>query len=137
MSKIASAAASGITNPKNYQQFEKSPAVQEALSKLRELAANDIMFDRKEAHRLLMDAHANAATATEQVLAIREMIKLHGVAAPEVKEIRQSVEGKVTHEVVRDMSDDELMLLAKLDDEEVPQVLEGEYELVDKSQSTD
>lgn len=133
MSRIASATAAGCTNNPNSsaKAFDKSVAVQEVLTKGRELLANEIMFDRRKAHEMLMEAHANAETATEQVVAIREMIKLHGVAAPEVKEIRQQISGTVTHEEVTRLSDADLLRLAKLDDDQVPDVLEGEYELVE------
>lgn len=132
MSKVASATAAGITAPhKNACRIEESEAVKEALRVGRELLATEIMFTRKTAHEMLMEAHRNADTATEQIFAIREMIKLHGVAAPEVKELRHQVTGKVEHEEVKKLSDADLLRLAKLSDDRVPQVLEGEFEIVD------
>jgi hypothetical protein len=132
MSKVASATAAGITAPhKNAGRIEESAAVKEALRVGRELLATEIMFTRKKAHEMLMEAHAHADTATEEILAIREMIKLHGVAAPEVKELRHQVTGKLEHEAVKQLSDADLLRLARLDDDKVPHVLEAEYEIVD------
>lgn len=132
MSKVASATAAGITAPhKNAGSIESSEAVKEALRIGRELLATEIMFTRKTAHEMLMTAHALADTATEQIFAIRELIKLHGVAAPEVKELRHQVTGKVEHEEVKRLSDKDLLRLARLSDDKVPQVLEGEYSIVD------
>jgi hypothetical protein len=132
LSKVAAATAAGMSQPRsNYYKFEESAAVKEALRIAREIGATEIMFTRKKAHEMLLEAHANAATATEQIFAIREMIKLHGVAAPEVKELRHQVTGKVEHEAVKRLSTEDLLRLAKLDDAQVPQVLEGEFEIVD------
>jgi hypothetical protein len=80
-----------------------------------------------------MDAHRNSATATEQVFAIKELIRLHGVAAPEVKELRHQVTGSVKHEEVKRLSDTELLKLAQLPSAELPNVIEGEYDLVERS----
>lgn len=133
LSKVASATAAGCANPgNNWNKFENSAAVKEAIRAGTEALARDIMFTRKKAHELLEEAHRNAATATEQILAIREMIKLHGVAAPEVKELRHQVTGKVEHEQVKSLSDADLLRLARLPDDKVPQVLEAEYEVVDE-----
>lgn len=136
MSKVASATAAGITAPhKNAGRIEESAAVKEALRVGRELLATEIMFTRKKAHELLMEAHANSATATEQIFAIREMIKLHGVAAPEVKELRHQVTGKLEHEEVKRLSDSDLLRLARLPDNKIPQILEGEFSIVDNGRS--
>ena len=126
MSRVASAAAAGGDGT-NSVRYEKSHAVQEAIRAGREALAHEIMFDRRKAHEMLEDAHRNAANATEQILAIREMIKLHGVAAPEVKELRHSVTGGDKQEVKR-LSDADLFRMARLTDAELPRVLEGEFE---------
>jgi phage terminase small subunit len=134
LSKMASATAAGISNPKhNAYQFEKRPAVREAIRAGMEALATEVMFTRKKAHDMLMDAHRNAASTTEQVFAIKELIKLHGVAAPEVKELRHQVTGSLKHEEVRQLSDTELLKLAQLPPSELPStVIEGEYESVER-----
>jgi len=138
MSKFAAATAAGISNPRaNGGKIEKSAAVREALRVGRELLAAEVLFTRKQAHQMLMEAYANADTATEQVLAIREMIKLHGVAAPEVKELRHQVTGKVEHEEVKRLSDSDLLRLAQLPTERVPQVLEAEYDIIEDDRPAD
>jgi len=132
LNKTAAATAAGCANPrKNFMRLDGDPAVKEAIKAGLAVFSETVLFDRKEAHDMLMEAHRNAATATEQVLAIREMIKLHGIAAPEVKEIRQQITGKVTHEQVQRLTDADLLKLAKLDDDKVPEILEGEYSLVE------
>src|SRR5690606_3836742 len=131
LSKSAAAAAAGA-NPKNSKQFEESAAVQEALRKGMEAFSAEVMFSRRKAHDMLMEAHANASNTIEQVAAIKELIKLHGVAAPEVKELRHhhSLEGGGPREV-RNLSDDELLRLAQLPTEQLPHIIDGEFEEVD------
>lgn len=130
MSKVASAVAAGYAMAEsNGNKVELSEAVREAIRVGREALAQEVMFDRRKAHDMLMDAHRNAETATEQILAVREMIKLHGVAAPEVKELRHQVSGSVKQEVQK-LSDADLLRLARLKDTEVPRVLEAEFSIV-------
>lgn len=131
LSKSAAAAAAGA-NPKNTKQFDESPAVQEALRKGMEAFSAEVMFSRRKAHDMLMEAHANAANTIEQVAAIKELIKLHGVAAPEVKELRHhhSLQGGGPREV-RNLSDDELLQLAQLPTEQLPHIIDSEFEEVD------
>jgi len=70
-----------------------------------------------------MSAYHNAATATEQVAAVRELINLHGIAQPKVIEHEHKVSGKVEF---NRLDNNELMKLADLDH----LTLEGEYEVV-------
>lgn len=128
MSDIAAATAAGVSVPKkNAYRVKQSKAVQEALKKGIELLATDVMFTRKKAHDMLLDAHSNAQTTTEQVLAINAMIKLHGIAAPEVKEIHQTVHGSIEHHEVKELTDEQLLRIAQLPDNELPAIIEGEY----------
>jgi hypothetical protein len=132
MTDVAAATAAGIANPKtNGGQFRKSAACMEALKAGVEILANDVMFTRKQAHEMYMDAHRNAANSLEQVAAINAMVKLHGIAAPEVKEIHQHVSGSVEHREVRELTDEQLLQLAKLPDSQMPQIIDGEYDIVE------
>lgn len=136
MSDVASATAAGLANPdRNAHNMKKSKSVQEAIRKGIEALANEVMFTRHKAHDLLMDAHRNAATSTEQVLAIRELIKLHGVAAPEVKEIHQKHSGMIDHREVKELTDAELLKLADFSAGEHPSIIEGEYEVIEGDSS--
>jgi len=137
MTDVASATAAGLSNPqKAGYRFMKSKAVQEAVKVGREALARGVMFDRRKAHEMLMDAHRNAENATEQVVAIREMIKLHGIAAPEVKEIHQTVKGEVVHKEVKELTDEELLRLAKLPTAQLPSIIEGEYQELPDANAT-
>jgi hypothetical protein len=134
MTDTAAGTAAGVANPtKNSSRMMKSAAVQEAIKAGVDIAAREIMFSRKEAHDMLMDAHRNAANTTEQVLAIREMIKLHGIAAPEVKQIEHKHAGRIEHAPVAELSDADLFKLAKLPTDQLPDIIDGEYELVEAS----
>jgi len=131
LTDVAAATAAGVTNPRaNAHKLRKHPAVAEAIKKGKEMFARDVFFDRKKAHDMLVDAHSNAETTTEQVLAIREMIKLHGIAAPEVKEIHQTISGKVEHSQLPTMTDNQLLELADLPDDQLPAIIDGEFEEV-------
>jgi phage terminase small subunit len=137
MTNVAACTAAGVANPAvNQSNYAKNPKIKAALRRGKELLASEVMFDRKKAHNLLMDAHANAATTTEQVLAVRELIKLHGVAAPEVKEIHQKIEGTVEHKEVQALTDEQLLALARLPDDRLPSIVEGEYERIPKKEET-
>ena len=125
-SKTASALAAGSKNPQN---FEDSDNVQNALRAARTIAADAVLFSRKEAHDMLLAAYHNAATAMEQVAAVKELVRMHGIAAPEVKELRHKHSGLIEHkhEAIEHMTDKELLELANLD--QAP-FIEAEYEVV-------
>ena len=124
MTQVASAAAGGWAHPKNKaSSIEKRPHVQAAIVAACQDLAEEVQFGRKEAHEMLMSAYHNAATATEQVAAVRELINLHGIAAPKKVEHEHTHKGTVSLER---METEELMKLAEMDD----LTLEGEYEVV-------
>lgn len=126
MTMVASARAAGVANPEAHgSDMEKRPKVQAAMVDAMEQSAAAVGFSRKEAHDLLMSAYYNADTAGEQIAAVRELIKLHGVAAP------QQVEHKHTHEHSGElslMSTEELMKLADMKDD---LVIEGDFENIE------
>jgi hypothetical protein len=85
--------------------------------------AQEVGFTRKDAHDMLYSAYLGAATATEQVMAVRAMIDLHGLAVPKKLE----VEHKHQHTMqLEHMETAELMKLAKMEG----LTLEGEFEVV-------
>jgi hypothetical protein len=124
--QIAAATAAGMSSPSNNaNKLESSPNVQRALKACREITADAVAFGRKEAHDMLMQAYFCAATAMEMVAAVNALVKLHGIAAPEVKELRMTHEGVVKHQHrVENMSDAELLKLAALKDSPF---IEGEF----------
>lgn len=124
MSQVASATAGGWADPRKHaSEIEKRPHVQAAILEACNTLAEEVQFGRKEAHDMLMGAYHNAATATEQVAAVRELINLHGIAQPKVIEHEHKVSGKVEFDR---LDNDELMKLAGLDH----LTLEGEFEVV-------
>lgn len=122
MSITAAAVAAG-TDKKNGSRLEKDPDVQAAMVEAMNQLAEEVQFSRKDAHEMLYSAYMNAATATEQVMAVRAMIDLHGIAQPKKVEIEHN--HNHTHQLEH-MPTDELMKLAGVGN----LTLEGEYEVV-------
>jgi len=131
LSMTASAAAAGYGAPSSAgQRTDKLPHIQAAMLAACEDLAQDITFSRKEAHEMLMSAYMNAATATEQIQAVKELIALHGIAAPKEVEHTHTHKGVVSLER---METEELIKLADMDD----LTLEGEYEVIKEEDERD
>ena len=125
--KIAAATAAGYLTPKNAAYtVPNNRNVKAALIAGREAFAKEVDFSRRKAHEMLMDAHRNAADTNEQVMAIRELIKLHGVAAAEKKEILHKHAGEVT---LNTMTDAELAKIA-----DMGETLSAEYHEVGETE---
>lgn len=129
LGKVASARAAGYDQPnQNASRIENSEKVQRAMMAGMNQLAEEMTFTRREAHDMLMSAYLNAATATEQVMAVRAMVELHGIAAP------KQVEHQHKHEHVHQleyMETEDLMKLAGMED----LYLEGEYEVLDEEET--
>lgn len=122
LTQIASAAAAGYPNPRTRgHELEKNPIIQAAMLKAMSDIAEEVGFTRKEAHDMLMQAYQNAATAGEQIQAVKEMINLHGIAAPKQVEHKHTHDGTVSLER---METRELLELAGMENF----ILEGEFE---------
>lgn len=122
MSQVASAAAAGYGDPTSAcTKVERQPNVQAALLAAMEHTAEEVGFSRKEAHEMLMGAYMGAATAAEQIQAVKEMINLHGLAVPKKIEVDHKVTGRVSLER---METAQLVKLAGMES----LVLEGEFE---------
>ena len=125
LSQVASAVAAGYANPKNNAvRLEKKDKIQKALIGAMEEIAEEVGFTRKEAHDMLMSAYQNAATAAEQISAVKEMINLHGLAVPKQVEHKHEHTGQVSLER---METRELLKLADMED----LILDAEYEVMD------
>jgi len=103
--------------------LESEPAFQEAMVAAMSDLAEEIGFTRKDAHDMLMQAYLGAATAAEQIAAVKEMISLHGIAEPKKIEVKHEHQGTVSLE---HMETSELMKIANM----TGLTLEGEYEVV-------
>lgn len=79
--KAAYLAAGGKGNP-NADTFQAKPHVLEVLRACMNVSAQETGMTRDKIKDMLLDAHANATTALEQVAAIRELAKLFGLYAP-------------------------------------------------------
>jgi len=127
MTQIASAAAAGVKSPRQMAtQMEKRPQVQAEIVRRLAKGAEEVDFSRKEAHDMLMQAYTNADTAAEQIQAVREMIKLHGIAEP-VKVEHKHVHGG--HIQLERMELPELLKAADMEH----LTLDGEFEVVRES----
>lgn len=127
LTQKAAGAAAGLSC--DFSLLEKKESIKTAMMAAMNDLAEEIGFTRKEAHDMLMNAYMNAATAAEQIQAVKEMINLHGIAAPKVIEHEHKHTGSVTMER---METDELMKLAGMD-----LTLEGEYEIVKEDDERD
>lgn len=124
LTQIASAAAAGYAHPKSRgNELEQKPHIQAAMLGAMEEIAEEVGFTRKEAHDMLMGAYQNAATAAEQIQAVKEMISLHGIAAPKTLEVKHEHSGTVS---LDRMETRELMKLADMED----LALDGEFTVV-------
>jgi hypothetical protein len=81
MSNAAAAAAVGGT-AQNALWWGKMPAVAAAMEYFRAKNRAKLNFTIETAHTMLMEAWGNCKDATEQVSVVKELVKLHGVAAP-------------------------------------------------------
>ncbi len=123
MNQIASAAAAGSATPRTAgNAFENKARVQAEMLRRMQKTSDEVDFGRKEAHDMLMQAYATADTAMEQIAAVRELVKLHGLAEPLKVEHKHSHGGVVQLER---METRELMKLTGMD-----LTLEGEFEVV-------
>lgn len=102
----------------NYQQPKKAVAalleredINLAISYARELQRqNNILsyqFDRDDATAMYLEAHATAETSMEKIRAVDSLVKLHGLAAAEKKEITIT-----SRKQMQQMGDDELLKLS-------------------------
>ena len=125
LSQVASAAAAGYAHPKTRgNELEKKEHIQAAILAAMQVTAEEVGFTRREAHDMLLNAYQNAATAAEQIQAVKEMIALHGIAVPKQIEVKHKHTGTVSLER---METSELMKLADMED----LAFEGEFEVID------
>lgn len=121
LTQVAAAAAAGYAHPKTRgSELDAKPNVQAAMLEAMNDIAEEVGFTRKEAHDMLMQAYQNAATAGEQIQAVKEMINLHGLAVPKQIEHKHTHDGTISLER---METRDLLELAGMDDF----ILEGEF----------
>lgn len=97
------------------KQVESNPTVQEALAKIRAEMANAAGVSKEDIVSMLMDAAALAklqADPTGIVMAARELGKMLGHYAPEVKKTLHGIDKKDLKRALREMSEAELYQIA-------------------------
>ncbi len=81
MSPKAACMAAGVA-PNQISNYEGNPDVKAAIAKGHAISAEHTGLTREKVTAMLMDAYRMAETATEMVMAARELGKLHGLYAP-------------------------------------------------------
>jgi hypothetical protein len=126
MSDSAAAAAAGSSSPKDYAiSMKNNERIQAIITERKRKISDEVDFGRKQAHEMYMDAHMNAETASEQIMAINALVKLHGLEKPKQVEVKHDVNH--THELQL-LPTEELMKLAGMDSE---LTLDGEFEEIE------
>ncbi len=113
MSLRQSAAGAGYT-PEQYRGLIEKKAIKEAMEAFKTRVMDNVVFGVTEAHMMLMEAWANAATSTEQRLVVEALMKLHRLGADADKK-----KGSVTININKldQLSDSELLRIAGKDEE--------------------
>lgn len=127
MSQIASATAAGYKSPRDSaQELVKRPRVVAALEKGRELSIQETGITREKLSDMLMAAYTSATTAAEQIMAVRELGKLHGLYAAQKVEVGHThkLEAKDAIKQLQSMSSEQLLKVARMNR---GQVIDGEF----------
>lgn len=92
-------------------EFAARPHIAETLAYLRDQYARArVVVDRDMLNMMFLEAHAKAASATEEIMAIRELGKMNGCYEPEKREV---INRKgMTYEQVRNLDTEQLLELA-------------------------
>lgn len=109
--------SAGYKNPaQTLMEFSEREDIQLALAHGREmirqtaLAQGALEFSRDDATLMYLDAHSKAENATEMIRATDSLVKLHGLAEPEKKEIKVTSRNEI-----QALDSDELLRLAGSD----------------------
>lgn len=125
---IPAAKAAGIKRDQAHEVAAR-PHVAQTLAYLRDQYAREVVrVDRDMLNMMLLEAHGKAATATEEIMAIRELGKMNGCYEPEKREV---VTRNMTYEQVQQLDTDELLRLAEEDSLD-PEIEDAEWESVDE-----
>ena len=130
MNQTQSAIAAGAS-PVTAPDMERHPRVQRIMLSATKAAMERITMDRQDVLQGFMDAVNSAQSATELVMAWREIGKVIGAYEPEVKIVQHQ---QLTAERVRNLKDEELLKLADMEDF-APPALEGDFEEVTDDRS--
>lgn len=127
MSQVASATAAGYKAPTDSSQdLLKKPRIIAAIEKGRELSIQATGITREKLSDMLMSAYMGASTAAEQVMAVRELGKLHGLYAAQKVEVGHThkLEAKDAVKQLQSMSSEQLLKLARMNQ---GKIIDGEF----------
>ena len=130
-----SASAAGF---KNHSNLESNPRIAQILLHANKQSLAKLTMDRQDVLAGFMDAVNSAASATELVMAWREIGKVIGAYEPEVKVV---VAVDLTAERIASMGDDALLRISGMENfnnpDMEPDILEGEYTEVEGLRTED
>ena len=117
----AAAAAAGVSNSHEFMH----PAIAAVVQEYATQEAPKVSMTRERLTEMLLDTCRNAATAGEQVAAVRELGKLHGLYAPQKLQVdtHHTIEAVKRVEDMRTLSVEQLERLVK---QRGGQIIEGE-----------
>lgn len=125
---IPAAKAAGIKRIEAHEVAAR-PHVAQTLAYLRDqYAATVVKIDRDMLNMMLLEAHGKSATATEEIMAIRELGKMNGCYEPEKRTIE--THQHMTFEQVQNLDTDELLKLAEEDSIDPEAATDAEWEEV-------
>lgn len=134
MDKVQSALLAGYAPGPEGVKVESSLTVQEQLKKIRAETAANTGITKEEVVQMLMDAAAMAKLMADSqglVAAARELGKMLGFYAPEIKRVTHGLDKNSLRAVLDEMTDEDLIRLANA------RAIEGEVRVLDdKSQNT-
>lgn len=111
----ASAIIAGLsTDGGNLSEMEAKPAVQTEVARIRALTAQNLDIKKEDIAKMFLDAAAMARIAgdiTGLVAAAKELGKMLGFYAPEVKKIITGLDARALKKALSEMSDEELYAL--------------------------
>jgi len=108
--KAAAAKAAGFPSTAVFQRQH----VQEAMDELNNTATAEIKVTRDMLTQMLFESHRKSATATEEIAAVREIGKLHGLYESDRMKQTTNINVNVI-EQIESLPDDELLELANID----------------------
>lgn len=128
LSLEASARAAGFKNPRSMSvAMEADERVVGALRRGREISSQATGVTRKTIEDMFLEAFRNAANATEQVMAARELGKLHGLYESTKTEVTHRLKQVAAESDLKSLPTEELERLTR---EQSSQVIEGEFQVI-------
>lgn len=110
MSGSAAAVQAGYT-PDSGLKFLRSPKAQLVLQHLREKQVRRAVIDTDMLNSMLLAAHAKAANATEEIMAVRELGRLNDLYPAERKVIKAEIKEVANTKQLERLSDEDLLAL--------------------------